>query len=123
MPNKAHTKWKRHRLTPEAAAKGNAFVQQLLIDNVPLEVAKAALAQLMVLQGLALNGGQKKATGRKLYLTREWVREIHEQTKRKSERLIPFEPVEGSPAPAIAAAAAAGVTAKNFGMNVELIPA
>src|SRR5438270_9269170 len=110
MQNKAHRTWKRHRVTAEATAKGNAFVEQLLIDNVPLEVAKAALGQLMVLQGLALNGGQKKATGRKLQLTREWVREIHEQTTRKSERLIPFEPVPESPSPALEmiAASAAG---------------
>lgn len=113
---KVRRTWKRFRLTPEAAAKGNAFVDELLNNNVPFEVAKAALGQLMVTRALALNGGQKKATGKKLQLTRDWVREVVYQTKRKSERLIPLEPVAASPVPAIAAAAAAGTTA-------ELIPA
>lgn len=107
MQTKVRRTWKRFRLSPEAAAKGSAFVEELLNNNVPMEVAKAALGQLMVTRALVLNNGQKKATGRKLHLSREWVREIEDQTKRASERLIPAELVAGYSAPAIAAAAAA----------------
>lgn len=82
---------KKKTLTPEAFAKGKEFVEQLLQDGTPMDVAKAALGQLMVVQGLAVNGKQKKATAKKLGISREWVSRVLGQTERKRARLIPVD--------------------------------
>lgn len=78
-------------ISREAAEKGRQFVEQLLKDGVSMDTAKGALGQLMVHQALAMNNGQKKATGKKLGITREWVREIADQVRLKSKRLIPVD--------------------------------
>lgn len=78
-------------LTPAAAARGQEFVEQLLRDGTSVAVAKAALAQLMVTRSLAVNGGKKKASGKKLGISREWVRTIQKRSERKRTRLIPLD--------------------------------
>jgi hypothetical protein len=77
-------------ISRDAAEKGRQFVEQLLKDGVSMDTAKSALGQLMVQQALAMNNGQKKATSKKLGITREWVREIADQARLKSKRLIPL---------------------------------